>query len=300
MLSLDGLRAIARGLHMAGSFSLFGTSGVAAVLLPRDIPPALARSQKIMAWSSFFLLAAAGLLWFILETVDMAGAQDVSDVWDALPLVAGQTRFGELLIGRGFLFLLAALSFHLGYKRIAAVLAGAAVVAEAWLGHGGAMTGAIGNVLLVASICHLACGGAWLGSLPALRASICSLPLAQAAQLARNFSPIGMVCVLGLIVSATVQYVFLIGSPAELFNNGYGLTASFKILCLISLVALASVNRNRLTPRLRSADETDRRTVLHSIGAEILVGLLVLLAAGALIQQTPPAMALMLKQQGGS
>jgi hypothetical protein len=43
-----------------------------------------------------------------------------------------------------------------------------------------------------------------------------------------------------------------------------------------------------------------RRTLLRSIGAEIFVGILALLAAGFLIQETPPAMALMLKQQGGS
>ncbi len=300
MLSLDGLRAIARGLHMAGSFSLFGTSGVAAILLPRDLPPTLARSLKILAWGSFFLLTASGILWFILETADMAGAQDFWDVWAALPLVADQTRFGELLIGRGLALLIAALFFHFGRKRIAAALAGAAVVAEAWLGHGGAMTGTIGNFLLLSSICHLASGSAWLGSLPALRAGIRVLPIDQSAQLARRFSAIGMVCVLGLIASATVQYVFLIGGPSALFNTSYGLTASFKILCLVTLVALASVNRNRLTPRLRSADETARRTLLRSIAAEIFVGLLVLLAAGFLIQQTPPTMALMLKQQGGS
>jgi len=300
VLGLEGLRAIARGLHMAGSFSLFGTCGVAAVLLPRDIPRGLARSLKFLVWGSFLLLAAAGGLWFILETADMAGAEDFSDVWAALPLVADQTRFGELLIGRGFCFLLAALSFHFGYKRIAGVLAGAAVIAEAWLGHGGAMTGAIGNFLLLSSICHLASGGAWLGSLPALRAGIRTLPIAQAAQLARNFSPIGMACVAGLILSAIVQYVFLIGGPAALLNSSYGLTASFKILCLITLVALASFNRTLLTPRLGLAEENARYILLRSIGTEIFVGLFVLLAAGFLIQETPPAMALMLKQQGGS
>ncbi len=300
MLGLDGLRAIARGLHMAGSFSLFGTCVVAAILLPREIPPVLARSLKFLAWGSFLLLAASGALWFVLETADMAGAQDFSDVWSALPLVADQTRFGELLIGRSFLLLIAALSFEFGYKRIATALSGAAVVAEAWLGHGGAMTGATGNFLLLSSICHLASGSAWLGSLPALRAGIRTLPIAQAAQLTRNFSPIGMACVAGLILSAIVQYMFLIGGPGALLNNTYGLTASFKILCLITLVALASFNRTRLTPKLGLSQENARHILLRSIGAEIFVGFLVLLAAGFLIQQTPPAMALMLKQQGGS
>jgi hypothetical protein len=39
--------------------------------------------------------------------------------------------------------------------------------------------------------------------------------------------------------------------------------------------------------------------LLRSVAVEIVLGLAVLLAAGILIQLTPPTMAVMLEQQGG-
>ncbi len=290
---IDTIRAAARGLHMAGSFSLFGTCGVAAFLLPAGTP--LLRPLKVLAWGSLLLLLLAGAVWFVLETADMAGAQDITDVWTALPVVASSTRFGELLIGRGLALALAVLLLQCGFTKPAAMLAGCAVAAEAWLDHGGAMTGPVGDVLLISAICHLACGGAWLGALPGLRLLLKRLPLAEAARAARRFSPVGMVCVAGLIGSAVVQFIFLIGSPRALFNNAYGLTALLKIVLLVALVGLAAANRYRLTPAISAGDDNARCKMLRSVGAEIALGLLALLAAGLLLQMTPPAMALMLR-----
>ena len=166
--------------------------------------------------------------------------------------------------------------------------------------HGGAMTGAIGTILLIASICHLLSGGVWLGSLPALWLAIKRLPLEEAGEMAWRFSPIGIACVIGLIASASAQYAFLIGTPRSLLNNGYGLLASFKIVLLLGLVALATLNRQKLTPALLAGDGSARRVLLRSVQMEVALGLFVLLAAGLLLQLTPPSMALMLHQQGGS
>jgi putative copper export protein len=289
------LIAAARGLHMAGSFALLGTCGVMAFLVPARAPEGLSRSLKVLAWGSFLLLLLTGAVWFVLETVDMAGARDIADVWAALPVVATSTRFGELLIGRCVAAALAVLLLQCGFVKPAAIVAGLAVVAEAWLDHGGAMTGPVGDVLLVSAICHLACGGAWLGALPGLRMVLKRLPMTEAAHVARQFSPVGMVCVAGLTGSAVLQFIFLIGSPRGLFNNNYGLVALFKIALLVALVGLAAANRYRMTPAILAGDENARRRILRSVGAEIALGLLALLAAGFLLQMTPPAMAVMLR-----
>ncbi len=293
----ETLRAAARGLHMAGSFSLFGTCLVAALLLPKYAPPPLRRALKILAWASFFLLLLAGAAWFLLQTADMAGAQDFADLGAAIPIVATATRFGELLIARTIAAAAAIFLFHFGLTKPAALIAGLAVIAEAWLGHGGAMTGAVGNVLLIASIIHLASGSAWLGSLPALRLALKHLPIADAASTAQKFSPLGIACVLGIIASAFVQFYFLVGSPKALFNNVYGLTVSAKILLLAALIALAASNRTRLTPALAAGAEPARTQLLRSVAAEIALGIFVLLAAGQLLQLTPPTMAYMLQTQ---
>jgi putative copper export protein len=282
--------ALARGIHMAANFSLFGTLGLSAVLLP----PGRIRGIALLAWASFLVLSLTGSAWFILQAADMSGARDWDDVWTALPIVAGSTRFGTLLIGRLAAAALAILLFQCGFKRWAALAAGAAVAAEAWLDHGGAMAGGVGNILLVSAIIHLVCGGTWLGALPALRLALGRLPLAEAAHLAARFSPIGIACVAGMMVSAVVQYIYLIGSPAALFQSAYGLTVAFKILLLAFLVALAAVNRTLFTPQLAAGQQLARARLLRSVSAEIALGLCALLAAGWLLQLTPPTMALML------
>ncbi len=297
--ALPALRGLARGLHMAGGFSLFGTCLIGGFLLPAACQPALRRKLVILAWGSFGVLVVAGLIWFILQTADMSGATDLGDLWQAVPIVAGATRFGNLLIGRAAAEGVAMLLFQFGFLKPAALVAGLAVIAEAWLGHGGAMTGGVGDVLLVSSIFHLASGGAWLGALPALRLCLQRLPIDDAARMARRFSPLGIACVAGLSGSALVQYVFLIGRPGALFDNGYGIVALVKILLLAALVGLAALNRQRLAPGLAREGETARPRILRSVTAEIAIGLAVLLAAGILLQLTPPTMAIMLNQPSG-
>lgn len=294
--TLPILRGLARGIHMAASFSLFGTLGLSAVLLP----PGHIRGVAPLAWGSFLVLILAGAVWFILQAADMSGAQDWEDVVTALPIVAGSTRFGTLLIGRVAAAALAILLFQCGFKRFAALAAGGAVAAEAWLDHGGAMAGSVGDILLVSAVIHLICGGIWLGALPALRLALGRLPLAEAARLAARFSPIGIGCVAGMIASAVVQFIFLVGSPFTLFSSAYGLTVAFKILLLSFLVCLAAVNRTLFTPQLAAGQQLARARLLRSVSVEIALGLCALLAAGWLLQLTPPTMALMLNSQGGN
>ncbi len=279
---------------MAANFSLFGTLGLSAVLLP----PGRIRGIALLAWGSFLVLILAGAVWFILQAADMSGARDWDDVWTALPIVAGSTRFGTLLIGRVAAAALAILLFQCGLKRFAALAAGGAVAAEAWLDHGGAMAGSVGDILLVSAVIHLLCGGTWLGALPALRIALGRLPMSEAAGLAAGFSPVGIACVAGMIASAVVQFIYLVGSPFRLLSSAYGLTVAFKILLLLFLVVLAAVNRYRFTPQLAAGQQLAQARLLRSVSVEIALGLCALLAAGWLLQLTPPAMALMLNAQG--
>jgi putative copper resistance protein D len=148
------------------------------------------------------------------------------------------------------------------------------------------MAGCVGTILLVTSIAHLCAAAAWLGALPALRLALKNIPLEQARSLAERFSPIGVACVITLMLTAAVQYAVLIGKPAALLNSAYGLTAFVKILLLAGLVVLAARNRTRFTPGLPAT----RPQLLRSIDVEIALGLLALLAAGLLLQLEPPTM----------
>lgn len=282
------LRAAARGGHVIGYFSAYGTYFMAAFLLPN------AWGLKRLAWGCTGVAILAGAAWFWLQSADFAGAYDIADVLAALPIVARNTRFGFLLLGRLGLLICAAICFQWGARRLAALLAGAGVAAESWLGHGGAMDGPEGILLLLASILHLLAAATWLGALPALFVSLKRLPLAEARALGRKFSPYGMICVGALLITALIQYFTLIGGLNALFTSAYGLTALFKITAIATLIALAALNRTKLVPAL--TNEAGRTALLRSISAEITLGLAAFLAAGLILQLTPPAMAYMMGQ----
>jgi putative copper export protein len=273
---------------MAAYFTCFGTVFMAATLLRGHKVP---RSLAWGAWGGA-LLAGAG--WFWLQTADFAGAVDVPDVLAALQIVAADTRFGILLIGRCAALLLAVLCFQFGWHRAAALLAGGGVLAESWLGHGGAMTGVEGAVLLVTSFFHLSAVAVWLGSLPALVGALRRLPLVEAQRVARNFSRYGMISVFFLVITAGIQSISLIGGVAALFSSAYGFAAFFKILALAALVALAAGNKTQLGPAMTA--EPARDALLRRIGLEMALGLAAVLAAGLILQLTPPTMAQMAGQ----
>jgi len=276
------LRGAFRGASVAGAFCGFGTMFLAATLLRRhDL-----RGLRAIAWVSLSLALGAGLGWFLLQTADFASAQSLSDVIGAIPIVAQDTRFGNLLLARSAALILATMLFQAKLVRPAMLIAAGAVIAESWLGHGGAMADVTGHILLAVSIAHLFAGAAWLGALPALRLAIKTLPEPDARRLGQDFSPLGIACVVTLLATATIQYILLIGRPAALFTTAYGLTASAKILLLIGLITLAARNRQVLVPGLPAA----RSALLRSIDVEIMVGLAVLIAAGVILQFEPPGM----------
>lgn len=274
------LRGVCRGLHLAGYFASFGTMFLSAALL-RDVAVG---GLKKMAWAAFGLALLAGTGWFLLQTAYFASAQSFADIVAAAPIVAQDTRFGGLLLARLAALLLAVLLFQSNRPRPAALLGFGGVVAQAWLGHGGAMAGWEGNVLLGTSILHLAAASLWLGTLPALFLVIARVQ--EPASLARRYSPLGMGCVAVLLLTALIQYILLIARPAALFTSGYGVLALTKTVLLALLIAVAARNNKRLVPALPAT----RPALLGAIGAEIVLGLLALLAAGLLLQLEPPAM----------
>jgi putative copper resistance protein D len=277
------LRAVFRGMQMAGSFGLFGSLLLSATLLRRHPLAGL----KPLAWGCLVVALGAGLGWFLLQAEELSEAQTLSDYLGSLPIVASDTRFGMVLLGRCFALAVAALCYQLGRVRLAALLAGGAVVAEAWLTHGGSMEGQIGTVLLSTSMLHILAAACWLGTLPALYLGIRRLPASDIGALAKNYTPLGIASVLTLLVTGLIEYLVLIDRPGALVSTAYGATALAKIFCFLLLIALAAMNRNWLTPRLPAT----RQHLLYSIGAEVALGLIVLTAAGLILQFVPPAMA---------
>ena len=105
------MMALVRGLHLAATLSLLGTAGFIAWILPAGgaVPGGLARRLVRLWWISGVVAILSGLAWFTLQSAAIAGVDDLSDLLGALPVVAEHTRYGNTLMLRLALVVLATL-----------------------------------------------------------------------------------------------------------------------------------------------------------------------------------------------
>ena len=273
------LLALLRGLHVAGVLSLFGTLVYAAWVLPAEARAPLRRRLNAWAIAGVAVALAAGCGWLVLQSAAMAGAESWADTAAAVPAVAADTGFGHAMLLRAALLLLALALLR--WRPLAAASAGAAVVLQSLMGHAAAAPGAEGWELMGSEALHLLAAGAWLGSLAPLALTVRDAPRAVALAAARRFSPLGVACVAVLAGTAILQASDLLGGLAGLFGTNYGRLALLKLAIFAALLVLAALNRLLWTP----AGSIGRLRI--SLIVETLLGLAVVLAAGALATQPP-------------
>jgi len=296
------LLVLARGLTDAGLMSAFGTLIFRTVVLPRALSGApvsgialIERSLVRLARASLALALTSALTWLVLAAGAIAGASGLAQSLSAAPALLSGTFFGHLIAAQVAALLAAGLALGGGSPLrwwrwwLATVLSGVAIGLQT--GHGHAMAMYDGpSLLLLSEFLHLLAAGAWLGGLLPLALVVASLPPPTGALAARWFSPLGQVCVAGLVASAGFQFWVLIGGLPGLVGTAYGWIALVKILLLLALLSFAAANRYRLAPDLlRTGAPTAARALLRSIAWETGAGLLVVLAAGVL-SSLPPAM----------
>lgn len=225
------------------------------------------------------LALASGVLWFWLQGSVMLGR--LLDSAETAAIVA-RTRFGEALLLRAGLLVLAVAAFRgtEAARRAGLSLLAAATLLQGLLGHGAAtdrwVTAALGL--------HVLAAGLWLGALPPLLA-VCLLRPAQTPAIARRFTPLGLSCVAVLAVTSVLQVQSLIGSLAALVGTDYGKLAVAKLALFAGLLLLAAANRFRFVPAAET-DGTARGLVL-SISAESGLGLAIVAVAAALASEPP-------------
>ncbi len=299
-----GIIGVARLLQFLGALLLFGA--------PLFYLYGLSPNASLRPWQRPFLLLSAAiallgaLLWSAAETVAMSDepgdAMQVSTVW----LMLTQTRFGLACLLRMAIVLLAlgALLFRQSKRQwsVLAVLGAAATVSFAWTGHGAQNIHGIGSVHLIADLLHLLSAGIWVGALaPLLALAItakrsCDLKDAQSLAFGLDrFSAIGIWTVLVLVASGFVNAWFLVG-PSKwraLFSSEYGLVLSAKVAFFAAMLALAMLNRYRLSPALTGALRTPGRlapaigTFRSSLAVESLLAALGLIAVSVLGMLAP-------------
>lgn len=149
---------------------------------------------------------------------------------------------------------------------------------------------------LAADALHLLAAGAWLGGLyplaRLLAVAMREVGWVDVARVAtRRFSHLGTVSVGTLLATGLINSWFLVGGIPGLLGTLYGRILLLKLALFALMVAVAAINRQRLTPRLLapgaplSALRALRRNALIETG----LGLAILLLVGAL-GVTPPAL----------
>jgi putative copper export protein/mono/diheme cytochrome c family protein len=289
--ALPTITALMRGLHLAAALSLLGGAGFSAWILPaaRIVPDRLRLVLSRLRWISGLLALLAGAAWFTLQAATIAGADTLPDAWDALPAVAEHTRYGNMLMLRLGLLLVATLLELLTRRGLypAIALTAMALATQGLIGHAGAAPGMTGNELLLSEALHLIAAGIWFGALLPLWLSLRALSTADAAAVCLRFSPLGLACVLILAGTGFAQGLALIGSIPALFGTTYGHISLLKIALFLLALALAAINRLWLTDRLAAAATDARRHLMASALAEALIGLAIVTAAAFLASTVP-------------
>ncbi|MGV6874358.1 CopD family protein [Pseudochelatococcus sp. B33] len=285
MTSLELALLAVRFLHLAALVQAVGALVFLLAVAPRPEPhrPPAGEGDPLrrLIAGSLAVSIAGALLWLMLQAVAMTG-----DGWRGLGApgshlaVLSQTRFGQVF-GLRLLLLLAAAAFLRSSggagRWPAALLLGAALLLQPWLGHGAA---AERLLLPLATALHVLAASVWLGALLPLWLTLRSAP-ASGALAARRFSPVGIACVTTIAATAVLQWP-MIGDGPRFIGTSYGLVAGVKTVLFIALLAFAAANRFVFTPRALAGEEGALRAIRASVLGETLVGLALIGAAASL------------------
>src|SRR6187551_3877775 len=284
------LLLVVRGLFVACALSGFGAALFALTMpIAWDVDSRLHASIERQVGKIMSLSLAGALVvsyaWLLLETHAVAVTTDLAQTVTAIPTVLFHTRFGQILVLQALAIPCALAAVWRGRDILAASLACTAVILEA--GHSYAF--AMAHIpLLLSQMMHLTAAGAWLGGLLPLLVVVREASLDAAHLAARRFSTLGTISVSVLAATALLQGTLLSGGLAGLTGTAYGAVLLLKAVLFAVLIAIAAVNRFRLTPAFAGPDaKRARRALALSIGIETVVGLCVVFAASLLSSLEP-------------
>jgi putative copper resistance protein D len=282
----DAAVVIAKALTYAATL---GAAGGVAFLVYGDgvIPPDCKLCIRRVQSALLVVALLASVAKILVLSASMAG--DASGLLDsALTRMILQTGEGPAVLARlcGLTLLGAAIIAHRPPTTAALLGASLAATSFAWVGH----VHALGRPWLWTAVLavHLAGVGFWLGALMPLWLIARRADSALTAVAAARFGA-AAVMIVGILVAAGVSLLcVLLQNPAELRSTGYGRLALSKIASVALLLALAALNRLRLTPRMRARDASAAQAFGRSVLVEIVLALIILSITAAMTTLTGP------------
>jgi putative copper resistance protein D len=280
----------ARALHFAATLSVAGV--VFFVVLIAEpafrhaktdarIAGTIRNRLAWVAWLSLIVTLASGVPWLVIVAMSMSG-RPLGELYSqgVLGTVLTQTDFGNdwlarfamaCLLGGLFVRLFSKGAASPGLKTATALLAAALVASLAFAGHAIGGQGIEGLLHPAADVMHLVAAAAWIGALVPLilllkLAGEDSSSLAAARAALVRFSTLGIASVATLLATGGVNTWYLTGSIDALLGTGYGRLLLAKVALFFGMVAIAAVNRLRLTPRAALAvNPADARRALRQL-----------------------------------
>jgi putative copper resistance protein D len=306
---------IARAFHLASTLLLAGTITfrcfVAAPAFRANAAGALEDGVRIsltrIVWAALAVAVLSGAAWLVFLAAEIGGSSVADAVSQGVAwMVLTQTAFGDAWVLRlGMASLLAVFlllpkpnsGFESAIDIICALLSAGLAASLAWAGHAAATEGIDGTIHLASDAGHLIAAGAWLGALWPLsmllgraRKAGDSESVAIAHRVTRRFSVLGIISVAAILATGVVNTYEILGMMAfSMMGTDYNRLLLAKIGLFIAMLAIAAVNRERLTPRL--SDERDHGRAMRQLQwnslAEVGLGLLIL-AIVAVLGRIPP------------
>jgi len=227
-----------------------------------------------------FLASLGGMLAL---TASMQGVA-IGDVTPAMFIsMATETGVGRAWIARmlalGVAIIAAGqLRRRPGGAGIILTLASAIALASlAWSGHAAASEGLAGTIHRAADALHMIAAGIWLGAIAAFLVLL--RPAADgeqprfrmAAQSLERFARVGTGCVIAIAATGLINFEMIAGldRASRVLRSTYGYLLVAKLLLFSGMLALAALNRWRLTPALFDADgRTSSTAIRRSLALE--------------------------------
>lgn len=222
--------------------------------------------------------AVAGVVWLLALWASTAAPNQVGLAQFVLSTGSGRALLAAVAIS----LLLVGLAFAPPLSpKPRAVVTGALVVSVACAGHASAVGGVAGLVRMAVMALHLLFAGAWLGGLLPLGAAL-RAPGADTERLLRAFgkmaiSAVAALVTTGLVIAAAV--VSLAGGPP---GKTYLTTFAVKLVLVLALGVVASVNRWGLTPLSARDPAKAGRALYWTLGLEQLLAVALLVTVAQL------------------
>jgi putative copper resistance protein D len=291
--------AAARWIHFASVMLIFGASLFPFYALPAQTKaPELAHARGVLRRAAVLALVSGGA-WAGASLVNITGEAGSLLDREAVTAFLFETGFGKVWALR--FVVLAALLIATFTARadwlapnvgtaLIALLAALLLVSQAWIGHPAASTGNERNFVIAGYALHVLGAGAWLGGL---------LPLWLMLRVRKTgdprvgialyrFSAAGMLAIAMILAGGLINAWARWNSLDALVASAWGKVLIVKAVGFIALVALATVNRFVLMPRLDAARSAPTR-LIRNVVAEQVTGLAIVAAAAILGVLPPPA-----------